>query len=113
MLGRVEEEIAAGRLVKAREELHRAILLGAGRIPFPGLYDRLFEGLRDEVEGRIRTLLIAVSSRLLASDDPVGAESLLRSWVEKIPDDAEGRELLSESLRRQGREGEAALTTPG
>lgn len=112
-LQRVEQEMATGHLVRAREELNVAIAETAGKIPFPGLYDRLFEGLRDEVEGRMRSLLISVSARLLASDDPVGAEELLRSWVASIPDDEEARELLSESLRRQGRDGEAALTTPG
>ena len=109
-LDQAEEELHRGRLVKVREHLARAVATAAGHIPFPGLYDPLFEGLRDDIESRLRRVLFSTAQRLLESDDYAAAEGLIRPWIERIGEDGEAREFLADVLRRQGREGEAAVS---
>ena len=101
----VEEELHKGRLVKAREHVATAISLAAGRVPFPGLYEPLFEGLRDDIESRLRHILLGTTQRLLDFGDLTGAEELTQLWIEKIGEDPEVSELLSSILKAQGREG--------
>lgn len=106
-LERGEKELHSGHLLNAREAAREAIVLGAGRVPFPGLYDELFERLREDIETRLRTLVLGVAGRLITADDPTGAEELLRFWNARVPEDEESLRLLAEALERSGERAEA------
>lgn len=105
----VDGAIRNGHIVFAREALLGAITEAAGRVPFPTLYDELFESLRDEFETRLRTLVLQLARRHVAANDNAGAELLLRAYIERVPDDEEGVEMLVEVLRRDQRESEAVV----
>lgn len=106
-LERGERELHGGHLLNGREAAVRAATIAAGRVPFPGLYDELFERLREDMETRLRNLVLGVAERLVCADDPKEAEALLRLWNERVPGDEAALRLLAETLERSGERAEA------
>lgn len=106
----IQEANAALRsntLSRAMLLLGRALDLSYGDVPFPGLYQNLFEAARDEFELRLRSTLLALSNRLLKEDDPAAAERLLQRGHQMLADDEEIGELLCTALEVQGKKVEA------
>jgi|GEM_PF-3453504 len=99
---RAESALRRGVLAEAREQLAVALSILAGRIALPGLYDELFESMREDLEARLREGTLTAAGRLLAMDDSEGAAELLRPWLAGAPEDEEARDLLAEALRRTG-----------
>lgn len=106
-LERGEKELHGGHLLNAREAARKAVGMAAGRVAFPGLYDELFERLREDLETRTRDLVMSVACRLVEAGDPREAEELLRAWNERVPGDEESLRLLAEALERSGERAEA------
>ncbi|MCC7438811.1 MAG: AAA family ATPase [Armatimonadetes bacterium] len=91
----------------AREQVIIAAAMFAGEVPFPGLYEEYFEALREDLETRMRALIVEVGKTLLREGDPVGSEQVLAIGFDWLPDDEELGELLCQSLIQSGRRAEA------
>jgi DNA-binding SARP family transcriptional activator len=76
-------------------------------VPFPGLYESIFESAREQIEATARTCAIVVARALLIAGDHAGCAELLERAVRVLPGDDELAELLAETLRRDGRPLEA------
>jgi hypothetical protein len=87
LLKQAESALRRGRLVAAHESLLGAVRIAAGRVPFPALYDELFETLRDEFESRLRQAVIGTVAALRRESDPEGAATLLEEWTGRVPED--------------------------
>ena len=94
--------LAEGALTRALREAHRAIELFGEEVILPGLYDRIFEAVREEQEARLRSLVVRLAERLIEEGDLHSAELLLRHAIGGMPEDEELAELLQEVLREQG-----------
>ena len=95
-------ELNRNGLARALRGTSRAIDLFGEDVILPGLYDRVFEALRDEQEARLRGLIIDLAGRLMEEGDLHSAELLLRKGLSVMPEDEEIAELLQDALRRQG-----------
>ena len=95
-------ELGRNGLARATRGASRAIDLFGEDVILPGLYDRVFEALRDEQEARLRGLIIELAERLMEEGDLHSAELLLRKGLGVMPEDEEIAELLQEALRSQG-----------
>ncbi|MBX7216225.1 MAG: AAA family ATPase [Candidatus Kapabacteria bacterium] len=87
MLKRAESSLRRGRLVAARESAIGAVRIAAGRVPFPALYDELFETLRDEFESRLRQTVLGTVAALRREGDAEGAASLMQEWTQRVPEE--------------------------
>ncbi|KXK57947.1 MAG: hypothetical protein UZ07_CHB004000092 [Chlorobi bacterium OLB7] len=87
MLKRAESSLRRGRLVAARESAIGAVRIAAGRVPFPALYDELFETLRDEFESRLRQTVLGTVAALRREGDAEGAASLMHEWTQRVPEE--------------------------
>ncbi|MBS1911196.1 MAG: AAA family ATPase [Bacteroidetes bacterium] len=96
-----------GSLSRAQRWLQQALDLTHGKVPFPALYDDLFERSRQEFEARMRTLLLKVGRALLDERDPEKAEKLLSLGFNAMAGDEELAELLCEAFEATGRHIEA------
>jgi DNA-binding SARP family transcriptional activator len=96
------ESLRSHLLAGAMSSVRQALDIWNGEVPFPALYENLFEAAREDFESEMRTATLLVARTLLAEDDPTGAEELLRRAVMMLPGDEEMAELLAESLRRSG-----------
>ena len=94
-----DDALRRGRLGIAREQAVAALKIAAGKIPFPTLYDEIFERLREEFEHRLRTTTIRTAHALLAADDAHGAEELLALAANAMQGDDEVKEMLKEIER--------------
>ncbi|MBS1913860.1 MAG: AAA family ATPase [Bacteroidetes bacterium] len=103
-----DEAMREGLLPRANESLLEALRIANGEIPFPGLYDELFEGLREEFETRIRSLVLRLATQLEHAGDTSGAEELLRHALESMPGDEEIAERLKSILVLLGQRAEAS-----
>ncbi len=100
------ENARGGAFLRARLLLLEAMTLHAGEVPFPTLYDELFESLREEIDYLMRTALLETARGLIREEDPEAAEEVLRQGYEIMPDDDEIAELLLETLRTIGKHAE-------
>ena len=89
-------------LARARGAAFRAIDLFGSDVILPGLYDPVFEAIREEQEARLRELIIRHSEKLHAENDFGSSELLLRRALGVMPEDEEFAELLRDGLRAQG-----------
>ncbi len=94
-------------LLRAYPAVLRALEITAGEVPFPTLYDELFEAAREEFEIRLRDAVIDVSRELLHEGDAESAREILRRSFDSMPDDEEIAELLRDTLAAMGRHVEA------
>ena len=92
---------------RAREGMVQAATLFAGEVPFPGLYQEYFEALREELETRMRALMIEVGEALLREGDAAGAEQILSIGFDWLPNDEELAALLCRALLQSGRRAES------
>lgn len=97
-----------GALRRAYPAVMQALEITHGDVPFPTLYEELFEAAREDFEYLLRMTTIRVASGLLREDDPASAEELLRRAHTMMPEDEEILELLNNSLSQQGKRTEAA-----
>jgi hypothetical protein len=104
-----ESALAAreGALMRAVPPLIEALELVNCQVPFPGLYDDLFEAAREDFEFSIRDAIIDVSRGLLREGDAINAEEVLRRGFDAMPDDEEIADLLRETLITLGKRIEA------
>ena len=93
--------------MKAFADLSSALDTALGKVPFPTLYDTLFEALRDDFDARLRKTTLDLSRRLLGEGDTQSAISVLRRYFDAIPDDNEIAGLLRDALVQLGQSGEA------
>lgn len=107
LLDDAARSIRRGSLVKAFPDVTRALEIALGKVPFPTLYDNLFEALRDDFDSRIRKVTLDLSKRLLAEGDQKNALALLDKFFQAIPDDAEFAELLATTLEGSDQKAEA------
>lgn len=107
LLDDAARSIRRGSLVKAFPDVMRVLDLALGKVPFPTLYDNLFEALRDDFDSRIRKVTLDLSKRLLVEGDTKNALTLLGKFFQAIPDDAEFAELLARTLEESGEKAEA------
>ena len=92
---------------RAREQVITAAEMLAGEVPFPGLYEEYFEALREDLETRMRALIVEVGKALLREGDTDGAEQVLAIGSDWLPDDEELGELLCQALIQSDRRAEA------
>lgn len=97
-----------GALRRAYPAAMQALELTQGEVPFPSLYEELFEAAREDFEHLLRATTMRVASGLLREDDPASAEELLRRAHTMMPEDEEVMELLNNSLAQQGKRTESA-----
>lgn len=102
-----ESAIREGEAGRAGRSLDEALKLLAGNVPFPGLYDEIYEGLRDELEGRVRSLAVRVGRTLLRDGMAEDAEGMLRRALAATGGDEEINELMQEACIALGRHVEA------
>ena len=108
-----EMHLSKGSLGVARHNIQMVLDLVGEEVIFPGLYDRLFEAMRDEFESRLREATLRLIESLLLEGDVQGAEQLGRSALEAIPEDEELSDLLHRALMDQGRLAEAERLRSG
>lgn len=106
-VARAREALRRRALMKAMEEVRRALDLWNGEVPYPTLYDEFFESLREEFELAVRDAVLLLAQGLIDEGDHAGAEGLLRRLHEITPEDAEVGELLVRALEADGRKVEA------
>ncbi len=94
----IDLSLREGHILRAYHLIERAIDLSRGEVPFPALYDSLFETLREDMENRLRRGIITVSAASTAEGDPSRAETLLRRGLEIMPEDEEILHRLCETL---------------
>lgn len=83
LLATCDRERRAGHLLAAREALEAAIDLLGGTILFPGLYDELFETLRDDWQSRLRDTVLSLAAELTKAGDDDGVGELLEAYEAK------------------------------
>lgn len=98
------EALRDGSLLRARSALLDALELARGDVPFPSLYEEMFEAAREDFEFRLRDSILKVSKRLLREEDMVSAEEILRRSLAFMPEDEEVAEMLCELLEQTGRQ---------
>lgn len=96
-----------GSLMQALPLVIEGLTLLNEGIPFPTLYDEMFESLRADFEFRLRKAIIVVGGGVLYEGDVAGAEDLLRRGFEAIPEDEEIATLLCQALEQGGKRAEA------
>lgn len=96
-----------GALLRAYPKLIAALDITAGQVPFPTLYDELFESAREDFETELRTAVIGTARALRREGDDAAAEQVLLRAFQAMPDDEEVSELLQEVLRALGKRTEA------
>ena len=99
--------LADDALLRAAPALSEGMDLWSGEVPFPGLYDDLFEGLRSRFEADLREMTITCTDRLTRAGDAAAAAGLLRKLAEAMPGDDEITEQLAAALRADNRPAEA------
>ncbi len=101
------EALRDGALLRAYPKLIAALDITAGQVPFPTLYDELFESAREDFETELRTAVIRTAHALRREGDDAAAEQVLLRAFQAMPDDEEVSELLQEVLRALGKRTEA------
>jgi|GEM_PF-1186930 len=102
-----ETAMREGEPLRAVRLLDEALKLLAGEVPFPGLYDEIYEGLRDELEGRVRSLAVRCGRALIRDGSASDAEAMLRHALLATGGDEEISEILQEACVALGHHVEA------
>ena len=97
-----EEELSHKEYARSLHHLHKLFDILGDEVVFPGLYDRFFEALRDELETRIRNLLLELGEQLVAEGDQQGAKRLLERGLGLFPNDEDIGDLLHRLLMNEG-----------
>lgn len=90
-----------GLLAQATEGLESALSIAARGVPFPTLYDSLYDRLRDDIESELRGALLRVARALLDAETPEAALRLLQLGARAMTGDEEIAEFHREVLKRQ------------
>ena len=98
LLDKADSLIRKRRLTEGVELFEEVLELSGGDVPFPGLYEELFENLRQEFETDLLNLSLAIGSRLLEERDFDKAFNLLSKVEEVIPDNEELSDLTGQAL---------------
>ncbi|MCC7439695.1 MAG: AAA family ATPase [Armatimonadetes bacterium] len=107
LLREAVQALRQGRPARARDAAIRALDLTCGEVPFPTLYERLFEELRDDLENRLRLVVLRAGALALREGDAEEAESLVgRAW-RMLPGDDEIGELYCRALEALDRRADA------
>ena len=93
-IARAESEFGSGSLKNAATALLRALHILNSEVAYPTLYDQTFESAREDLETRLRRIILNVSRRLLAQGDESTCEAILRQGVRQISGDEEIEEEL-------------------
>ena len=107
LLRNATEALQHGRPARARDAAIRALQHIQGEVPFPTLYEGLFEELRDDLENRLRLVVLRTATQALREGDAEGAESLAGPAWGMLPGDDEIGELYCRALEAQGRRADA------
>ena len=102
-----------GGFLRAARYLESTLEIVGGDVPFPGLYDRFFEAIRDEFEVNVRRTVFDLAEGLLVQGDAAGASRILRSGMRVLPEDEEMADLLHRALMDQGNLTEAERVRTG
>lgn len=108
LLRNARKSLKAKTLSKSALSLIELLELTKGEVPFPGLYDEIFEAARDEFENRMRTTIINTSKALMKEGDNASASEILRRAKNALKGDPEIAEMYEASLLAQGKKLEAA-----
>lgn len=107
LLREAADAMQQGRPARARDAAIRALDLTRGEVPFPTLYEGLFEELRDDLELRLRSVVLRAGALALREGDAEEAESLAgRAW-RILPGDDEVAELYCRALEALDRRADA------
>jgi len=106
-LSKAATALQQNALLRAYRAMMRALEILRGDVPFPTLYERFFEALRDDFENRLRNLILRTAQGLLAANDPDSAETLLTIGFRSMPEDEEIAENLYRTFIRLGKRTEA------
>lgn len=87
--------------------VQRAFDLLNGGIPFPGLYDDLFEAARSDFEVLVRDTVLMVARELVRLGDPENTAEVLEQALGLLPGDEEVAGYLCEILGTLGRKSHA------
>ena len=98
LLAEADSLIRKRRLTQAINLVRRVFELSAGDVPFPGLYEELFENLRREFEEDLLNVTLTLGRRLLTERDYKNGLDILTQGVDLIPDNEELEELYSQAL---------------
>lgn len=112
LVGIVEEaerEFAEGKLARAAELIEGGLELAAKGPLFPGLYDPLYDTLRDDIESRLRESALRIGRELVAEGAIESAIRIGRGATVAMPGDEELAELLREGLGRRHRGADAEV----
>lgn len=101
-LAEASRSIADRNLARALRSTVLALDLFGSEVMLPGLYDPIFEAIREEQEAQLREVVIRLAERLNDATDHASAELLMRRALGVIPEDEEFADLLRMSLRSQG-----------
>lgn len=93
---------------RARDAALRALEILRGEVPFPTLYEGVFEQLRDDLENRLRLVVLRTATLALREGDAEGAELLLRRAWGMLPGDDEIGDLYCAALEALDRPADAA-----
>ncbi len=107
LLDDATKHLRRGSIMKALADLTVVLQNALGKVPFPTLYDNLFEALRDDFDARLRKTTLDLARRLLSEGDTPSAIVRLRRFFDVIQDDDEVADLLRDALIQQGQSGEA------
>jgi hypothetical protein len=107
MLDDAARSIRRGSIMRAYPDVMKVMEMALGKVPFPTLYDNLFEALREDFDSRMRKVTLDLGRRLDTEGDHKSAVALLRKYVAAIADDEEVSELLAQSLESSGQKAEA------
>jgi hypothetical protein len=97
-----------GSLIRAIPAILDAMSLSLGKVPFPSLYENLFEALRDDFDARLRKVTIEAGRRLIKEEDYGTAVLLLKRYFDTIPSDPEIADLLKVALEFAGNKAEVS-----
>lgn len=106
-LAKASAALQQNSLIRAHRAMLQALDILGGEVPFPTLYERFFEAIRDDFEHRVRDLILRITQGLLADNDPASAETLLSIGLRSMPEDEEIAEKLHRTLIQLGKRTEA------
>lgn len=102
-----KQSLRGGGLLRSVPALLHAQELLRGEVPFPGLYEEMFEAAREEIETMMRDVTLRTARALLREGDTENATRLLNNILEAMPEDEEISELLQQGLSQRGKRTEA------
>jgi hypothetical protein len=80
-ISQAEHQFNHGSLKNAATQLFKGLHLLAGEVAFPTLYDPVFESAREDLESRLRRVILNTGRGLLHNGDEKTCEALLRQAI--------------------------------